>query len=108
MKGGGRVGPLDPRDASGAGLPGCRAAGRGCGLWVDHDLDYNVLRGGHTRAVVALYSCSGGAGCRAAVRGAEPPRTHARPGAACTVWPELWPASPPAACLGPPPAGAII
>jgi hypothetical protein len=32
-------------------------------VWrVDHDLDYNVLRGGHTRAVVALYACSGGAG----------------------------------------------
>ncbi len=30
-------------------------------LWhVEHELDYNVARGGHDKAVIALYSCSGG------------------------------------------------
>lgn len=26
----------------------------------DHELEYNVVRGGHSDAVIALYSCSGG------------------------------------------------
>lgn len=26
----------------------------------EHELDYNVVRGGHEKAVIALYSCSGG------------------------------------------------
>ena len=30
-------------------------------VWrVEHDLDYNVLCGGHDKAVIALYTCSGG------------------------------------------------
>ncbi|PNH10255.1 Outer row dynein assembly protein 16 [Tetrabaena socialis] len=31
------------------------------GLWqIEHELDYNVARGGHEKAVISLYSCSGG------------------------------------------------
>ncbi|GAX81159.1 hypothetical protein CEUSTIGMA_g8592.t1 [Chlamydomonas eustigma] len=29
---------------------------------VNHELEYNVLRGGHDKAIVSLYACSGGAG----------------------------------------------
>ena len=32
-------------------------------LWeINHSLDYNILRGGHEKAVVSLYACSGGVG----------------------------------------------
>ncbi|EFJ40323.1 hypothetical protein VOLCADRAFT_99881 [Volvox carteri f. nagariensis] len=34
---------------------------RELGLWIiDHELDYNVARGGHEKAVISLYTCSGG------------------------------------------------
>ncbi len=30
-------------------------------VWhLNHELDYNLLRGGHTRAVISLYACAGG------------------------------------------------
>lgn len=32
-------------------------------LWrVQHDLEYNILRGGHEKAVISLYACAGGTG----------------------------------------------
>ncbi|KAL6753225.1 WD40-repeat-containing domain protein [Haematococcus lacustris] len=32
-------------------------------VWrLEHELDYSVLRGGHTRAVISLYACAGGTG----------------------------------------------
>ncbi|GFH30743.1 outer row dynein assembly protein 16, partial [Haematococcus lacustris] len=32
-------------------------------VWrLEHQLDYGVLRGGHTRAVISLYACAGGTG----------------------------------------------
>jgi hypothetical protein len=35
--------------------------GHDLSLWhIEHELDYNVARGGHDKAVIALYSCSGG------------------------------------------------
>ncbi|GIL56264.1 hypothetical protein Vafri_11611 [Volvox africanus] len=34
---------------------------RELGLWIiDHELDYNIARGGHEKAVISLYTCSGG------------------------------------------------
>lgn len=32
-------------------------------VWrVQHDLEYNILRGGHEKAVISLYACAGGTG----------------------------------------------
>lgn len=32
-------------------------------VWeVNHELDYNILRGGHEKAVISLYACTGGVG----------------------------------------------
>lgn len=32
-------------------------------LWeINHNLDYNILRGGHEKAVISFYACSGGVG----------------------------------------------
>ncbi|GLC46623.1 hypothetical protein PLESTB_001224200 [Pleodorina starrii] len=37
------------------------ATGREVGLWrIEHELDYNIARGGHEKAVIGLYTCSGG------------------------------------------------
>ncbi|GFR51000.1 hypothetical protein Agub_g13326, partial [Astrephomene gubernaculifera] len=34
---------------------------RDLGLWlIEHELEYNIARGGHEKAVISLYSCSGG------------------------------------------------
>lgn len=48
-------------------------------LPAEHELDYNVVRGGHEKAVIALYSCSGGVVSSADWRARPPAATLLRP-----------------------------